>query len=157
MNYTIKVDGKVYDVKILDLHSTPIQVIVDGTEIEVWPEEKTSSHEIHVNLAQPTGSALQGPPRVPAVATSTPQSHFAQPASQAASSSKAVKAPLPGVIVAIKVKVGDPVEPGQELCIIEAMKMKNIIRATRTGIIATIAVNIGETVQHQTVLMEYAD
>lgn len=150
MNYTIKVDGKVYDVKILDLHSTPIQVIVDGTEIEVWPENMTTSRE---TTAAP---APASPTQMPAVPASATQSNLAQPASQPASSSKAVTAPLPGVIVAIKVKAGDPVSPGQELCIIEAMKMKNIIRATRAGVIATIAVNIGETVQHQTLLMEYA-
>ena len=39
MNYTIKVDGKLYNVRILDLHSTPIRVVVDDTEIEVWPEQ----------------------------------------------------------------------------------------------------------------------
>ncbi len=156
MNYTIKVDGKVYDVKILDLHSTPIQVIVDGTEIEVWPENLTTAREISAAPAQPAVTAPASPTPVPAASTSAPQSNPTQPASQSAGSSKTVKAPLPGVIVAIKVKVGDPVEPGQELCIIEAMKMKNMIRATRAGVIATIAVNIGETVQHQTVLMEYA-
>jgi biotin carboxyl carrier protein len=156
MNYTIKVDGKVYDVKILDLHSTPIKVIVDGTEIEVWPEDKSITREIPAAPAQTAGSAPLSPSNVPPVSTSASVSNVAQPASQAAGSSKAVKAPLPGVIVAIKVKAGDSVSPGQELCTIEAMKMKNIIRATRAGVIATIAVNIGETVQHQTVLMEYA-
>ena len=150
MNYTIKVDGKIYDVKILDLHSTPIQVVVDGTEIEVWPENMTTSRE---TTEAPAPASSTQMPAVPASAT---QSNLAQPASQPATSSKAVTAPLPGVIVAIKVKAGDPVSPGQELCIIEAMKMKNIIRATRAGVIATIAVNIGETVQHQTLLMEYA-
>lgn len=156
MNYTIKVDGKVYDVKILDLHSTPIQVIVDGTEIEVWPEEKTISAEMPVSPTQPVGAPAVSSPGRPPAPVPAAQPNVTQPASQAASTAKAVTAPLPGVVVAIKVKAGELVSPGQELCTIEAMKMKNIIRATRSGVIATISVNIGETVQHQSVLMEFA-
>lgn len=148
MNYTIKVDGKVYDVKILDLQSIPIKVIVDGTEVEVWPEEKLGGREAAPILAQPSAGA----PSAPAVSSPTPSG--AGPAT-ANGNDQAVKAPLPGVVISIKVKVGDSVEIGQELITIEAMKMKNIIRAIRPGKIATIAVSIGETVQHQDLLLEY--
>ena len=142
MNYTIKVDGKVYDVKILDLQSIPIQVVVDGTEIEVWPELAHIQKESSPASARPAGALP-----VSAGAAST--------ATAANGDSKAIKAPLPGVIISIKAKTGDTVQVGQELCTIEAMKMKNVIRATRAGKIATILVNIGETVQHHDLLMEF--
>lgn len=146
MNYTIKVDGKVYDVKILDLHSNPIKVVVDGTEIEVWPEQTSTLRE-----SAPLSASSPTDP----VAVSAPRNLRSQTTAPAEANPRAVKAPLPGVVTAIKVKVGDTVTPGQELCTIEAMKMKNIIRATRAGKIATIAVNVGETIQHHNLLMEF--
>ncbi len=70
---------------------------------------------------------------------------------------KAVLAPIPGVIIAVSVKVGDSVSFGQELCILEAMKMKNVIRATRSGKIGAIHVAIGDQVKHSQMLMEFTD
>lgn len=150
MNYTVKVDGKVYNVKILDLHSTPILVVVDGTEIEVWPEQIRTPREDASQQSPPdqTGAVKPTP-----VAAPRPSSGMSAP--QADSNPKMVKAPLPGVVIAIKVKTGDTVAAGQELLVIEAMKMKNVIRANRSGKIATISVNVGETVQHHDLLIEY--
>ena len=142
MNYTIKVDGKVYDVKILDLQSIPIKVVVDGTEIEVWPEYTPAQRE--------AGAASTRPANV--ISISAGVTGAVKPGTD---DSKAVMAPLPGVIISIKAKSGDTVQVGQELCTIEAMKMKNVIRATRAGKIATILVNVGETVQHHDLLMEF--
>jgi len=51
-----------------------------------------------------------------------------------------VLAPIPGVILTILVKEGDDVAYGQDLCIIEAMKMRNAIKAARTGRIAAVRV-----------------
>jgi biotin carboxyl carrier protein len=59
-----------------------------------------------------------------------------------------VKAPLPGTVVSIAVAVGDRVEVGQELCVLEAMKMNNPIRATQAGTVSEIHVRIGEQVMH---------
>lgn len=150
MNYTIKVDGKLYDVKILDLHATPILVVVDGTEIEVWPEQLRASGE---DQTPPTASS--GGVSVKPTPVSAPRTGSGQSAPVIDSNPKAVTAPLPGVIIAIKIKAGETVSTGQELLVIEAMKMKNMIRANRSGKIATIAVNVGETVQHHDLLIEY--
>jgi biotin carboxyl carrier protein len=70
---------------------------------------------------------------------------------------KSVLAPIPGVILSIAVKPGDAVVFGQELCVLEAMKMKNQIRANRAGKIAELRVAPGEQVRHSQVLFEYAD
>ena len=86
-----------------------------------------------------------------------------QPASSASGltpqrgSGKEVLSPLPGVIIAILVKSGDKVERGQELCTLEAMKMKNAIRSNREGMIASIAVNVSDQVNHGQVLMTFVD
>ena len=68
-----------------------------------------------------------------------------------------VHAPLPGVIVDIKVIEGEQVAYGQELCVLEAMKMKNIIRANREGKIKTIYMHVGDQVQHNSLLMEFEE
>ena len=58
----------------------------------------------------------------------------------------AVKSPLPGVIVDIKVRQGDRVTAGQHLLVLEAMKMENNIDADRDGIIVELKVNKGDSV-----------
>ncbi|HCU57729.1 MAG TPA: acetyl-CoA carboxylase biotin carboxyl carrier protein subunit, partial [Anaerolineaceae bacterium] len=70
---------------------------------------------------------------------------------------KDVSAPLPGVIVAILVKPGDKVSRGQELCTLEAMKMKNAIRSSREGTIASVDVAVGDQVSHGQVLMTFSE
>ncbi len=62
-------------------------------------------------------------------------------------------APLPGIIVAIKVAVGDTVREGQELAVLEAMKMENSIESPRSGTVRSINVSPGDTVSEGTVIM----
>jgi biotin carboxyl carrier protein len=66
-------------------------------------------------------------------------------------------APIPGAIVSVSVKPGDKVTRGQELISLEAMKMKNAIRATRDGCIATVHVAVGDHVQKGHPLVEFSD
>jgi biotin carboxyl carrier protein len=66
-------------------------------------------------------------------------------------------APMPGDIVDIFVNVGDQVEAGQELCVIEAMKMKNVLRSSpsRSGKVAGVEISLGETVPYGKVLIRF--
>ncbi len=57
-----------------------------------------------------------------------------------------ITAPLPGIIVALKVKAGDTVSEGQELAVLEAMKMENSIESPRPGTVQSINVSVGDTV-----------
>jgi len=68
-----------------------------------------------------------------------------------------VKAPLPGTILEVKVKVGDEVKVGDRLLIMEAMKMENDIRSDKSGKIATIKVNNGDSVLEGDVLVEIGE
>ena len=58
----------------------------------------------------------------------------------------AVKSPLPGVIVDVKVNVGDTVEPSTVVAVLEAMKMENNINAGKAGVVKAICVNKGDSV-----------
>ncbi len=57
-----------------------------------------------------------------------------------------ITAPMPGTIVEVKAKVGDPVKNGTVIAILEAMKMENDVVADRDGTIASINVNKGDSV-----------
>ena len=64
-----------------------------------------------------------------------------------------VAAPMPGLIKSVRVNVGDEVKTGQEILILEAMKMENVVRAERDGVVAMVAVAAGDTVAADAVLV----
>ena len=67
-----------------------------------------------------------------------------------------VRAPMPGVVVKVEVAVGDRVEEGQGIVIVEAMKMENELRAEGAAIVKTIHVSAGDVVEKDDVLIELA-
>jgi biotin carboxyl carrier protein len=66
-----------------------------------------------------------------------------------------IKAPMPGLIIELKVKNGDIVKPGEPLLILEAMKMENIIKSPGEGVVKTVRVKKGESVEKNQVLIEF--
>ncbi|CDS38049.1 propionyl coenzyme A carboxylase alpha chain [Echinococcus multilocularis] len=66
----------------------------------------------------------------------------------------ALRAPLPGLVTSISVNAGQVVEAGQELCILEAMKMRNCLNATHCGIVKAVNVRQGQTVAEGEVILE---
>jgi biotin carboxyl carrier protein len=124
--------------------------LVDGQCFEVWPEEQGS-------LATAEMQPVEKPaPRPAALAVSAAPALRTAPAG-GVNKVKAVLAPIPGVILSVAVCAGATVKVGQELCVLEAMKMKNAIRATQAGTIANIYVSEGDHVKHGQVLVDFAD
>ena len=66
-----------------------------------------------------------------------------------------IKAPMPGLILEINVKVGQEVKEDTPLLILEAMKMENIITSPRDGIIKSVSVNKGDAVEKNQLLIEF--
>jgi len=66
-----------------------------------------------------------------------------------------LKSPMPGLILKVKVEVGQMITKGQPLVVIEAMKMENVIKARFDGQIAVINVQSGQIVEQGTILMEF--
>jgi biotin carboxyl carrier protein len=66
-----------------------------------------------------------------------------------------IKAPMPGLIIDLKVKVGDVVKQGDQLLILEAMKMENILKSQGEGTVKTVKVKKGDTVEKGQVLIEF--
>jgi biotin carboxyl carrier protein len=147
MKVRVVIEGTSYEVEIVDLSARPVIAIVEGERFEVWPE--ASSVPAIGSLG---GSRL--PPPVPSLApvTSTP-TPTSVPARSGSLDSGALLAPIPGIIVAVKVQPGDRVTAGQEVCVLEAMKMQNSIRAKQSGIVAAVHVKAGDQVKHHQVLL----
>ncbi len=144
MKIHVKIQNKTYVVRIGDIHARPIQATVDGETYEVWPEEMTlPAQDYQPPSARPEKLGNQ--------------TAIEEPTSSTEELVKQVNAPIPGTIISIHVSEGDQVEYGQELCILEAMKMKNSIRSGRAGKIARVMVKEGDSVKHSQVLMKYDD
>ncbi len=128
------VNGKPYLVEVGDLSNSPITVIVNGQPYSV----KIETDGV---VAVPAEEAVpvKAPPPAPA-------------AGQLVSE---VRAPMPGTILDITVKPGDHVQFRQQLCSLEAMKMKSAICSPRDGIIAGVAVTEGQVVAYDDVLFTF--
>lgn len=63
-------------------------------------------------------------------------------------------APMPGLVVRINASIGDRVEAGQALVVMEAMKMENELRSTAAGTVAAVRVTVGQAVEKGSVLVE---
>ncbi|HEY3695872.1 acetyl/propionyl/methylcrotonyl-CoA carboxylase subunit alpha [Phenylobacterium sp.] len=89
----------------------------------------------------------------------TPRSaelHEKLPPKKAADTSKLILSPMPGLVVSLDVAVGQQVSAGQQIAIIEAMKMQNIIRAERDGVVKVVGAAAGDSVAADEVLVEFA-
>ena len=107
-----------------------------------------------VEVEEVGGAPSAAPVRAAApVAAAAPAPAAKKAAPAAAGAGDPVKAPMPGNILDVKVKVGDKVTNGQCLCVLEAMKMENEIPAPRDGVITSVVVTKGATVEAGSVLV----
>ncbi|WP_420406839.1 acetyl-CoA carboxylase biotin carboxylase subunit [Hoeflea sp.] len=78
------------------------------------------------------------------------------PEKQVADTSNLLLCPMPGLIVSIAVNEGDEVQEGQTLAVVEAMKMENVLKAERKGVVSHIPVKAGDSLAVDEVIMEFA-
>ena len=138
--YKYRINGNEYAVSINEVSDTTAKVTVNGAEYNV--EWKKPVEEKPVVKVQPVAAK---PTAAPAPA--------AKPAAAAPVGGYSIKTPLPGVIIDVKVNVGDAVAKGQTVVVLEAMKMENNINADRDGKVAAIQVAKGDTVADGAVLV----
>ena len=137
MKLNVKINDKNYTVEIEDLNARPIIAVVDGERFEVTPESGAQP-QVKKEAETKTESAPKKM-NVPS----------------AASNAKTLPAPLPGTVIEIFVKVGDEIESGPVVLVIEAMKMKNSIRSTREGKVSAVLATAGQIVTHKQALLEF--
>ena len=132
--YKYKINGNTYKVAVGDIDDNIAQVEVNGIPYKV--ELERSSAPVKV---------VQAPRAAAAPRTASGEKVIAKPAA-APTGGFVVKAPLPGVVLSISVKVGDTVKASDTVAILEAMKMENTIRAGRDGKVASIDAQAGNSV-----------
>ena len=140
--YKYKINGNLYNVVIGDIEENIAHVEVNGTHYTVEMEKKPKAAPAPKPVVRPAAKPAAAPAAAAPVAKPT-----------AGGAKSGVKSPLPGVILDIKVNVGDEVKKGQTIIILEAMKMENSINADKDGKIAAINVSKGESVLEGTDLV----
>ena len=128
--WRIEVDGRSFEIEVEDRGPERWRVVVDGREHEV-------------SMAAIDDASAPG-------ATSPAALKGA-----AAASPDVLGAPMPGVILRILVAAGARVKRGQDLAVLEAMKMENILRAPRDGVIAEVCARQGQQVSHGDALLRF--
>ena len=78
------------------------------------------------------------------------------PVRAVADSGKAVRCPMPGLVITIAVAEGQEVKAGETLAIVEAMKMENVLRAERDGVVKTVRAKAGDSLAVDAVILELA-
>ncbi len=124
-------------------------ITVNGKTYEVAVEEKGGSAAPKAAVHAPVAAA---PAPAAKPATPAPAAPVAKPAAPSGGPGVKVVAPMPGKIIALKVAVGDSVKNGQEILVMEAMKMHNPVLAGSDGVIKELLVKAGDPVQAGTVL-----
>ena len=147
--YKYSINGNEYTVAVIDLDGNTAAVEVNGTsyKVDILGEELNITPRPAANPAAPVAPAPQPQAAAP-VAQPTPAEQPAAPApaAQPAGNGKPILSPLPGVILDLKVNVGDQVKAGQTVAVLEAMKMENNINAEHDGVVTAIKVNKGDSI-----------
>jgi biotin carboxyl carrier protein len=138
--YKFTINGLDYDVHIKDLEDNLAEVDVNGTKYEVVLHTEIKTTKTPRLIRKPV-EKLPGEGQI---------------TKKVVSGKFEVTAPLPGTILKLHVAVGDTVAEGQNVLVMEAMKMENQVQTTKAGEIVAIKVNVGDVVQQDDVLIEIA-
>ena len=141
--YEIIINGTKYLVEIGDVSNSPVEVVVNGQRktVEFAEAGSGSAPLVPAAVAAPSSPPEPEPQPAPAVVPTTEAAGVA------------IKAPMPGKILSITVKVGDSVSEGDTVCTLEAMKMEMPISSTATGTVRAIHVDVGANVAYDDALV----
>ena len=130
----VKVGERWYTVEVGDVQASPVRVLVDGEPVDVEIDIESGRGVTDGATSQPAETPPTPPPPPSVSADST------------VAASKRVTSPMPGVIVSVTVREGQQVAAGDEVCILEAMKMQQALRSDQTGTVQAVHVSAGQQV-----------
>ena len=146
---SIQVNGKAIDWDLQWISDRKVHLIVENKSLEaelisIEKESKT----IQIRLGNKT-STLQLKDRFDVLLEQMGMS------SNSSQMLKEIKAPMPGLILDLKVKPGDEVKKGEVVLILEAMKMENIIKSPGDGVVKVVKVSLHQSVEKNQVLIQF--
>ena len=121
----VKVGDKWFDVEVLEFSANKAVFLVDGEQITVTPSMVEPGRDQNKDLSS--------------IDTVVP---------------KSFTAPMPGTVIEVLVKVGQQISSGDEVCILESMKMQQVLRSEVSGIVKSIEVSEGEQILDGHVIFE---
>ena len=144
--HDVTYDGKTYAVRSdWEFGELLFNGLINGEEIHVQVGRKEQVYTLSRGGSQSNLLVLS--PRAA-------EFHKLMPVKVAPDTSGHVTAPMPGLLVSIAVAEGDEVKAGDELAVLEAMKMENALRAERNGVVAKLHFKVGDSVEVDEVIME---
>lgn len=146
--YKYTINGADYDVTIDSLNGNKAKVIVNGMSFDVEMQGTLNESDLPDAPAADASAA----PAAPKAAAPAAAPKAAAPAGTPGKGTP-VKAPLPGVVTAININVGQKVKKGETVVVLEAMKMENNIAAECDGTVTSVCVAQGDSVMEGTVLV----
>ena len=133
----VRVNGEWYDVEVGDVYQSPVEVVVDGETYLVELE-----------------AATRAPQREPARAPKRPKAEAPGLRGLFQGDDKTVRCPLPGRVVSITAAKGALLEAGDEICVLESMKMEQSVRMAASGVVKNVKVKAKQAVAAGTPLIE---
>ena len=134
----VRVNGEWYSVEVGDVYQSPVEVVVDGEQYLVE-----------------LGAAMEGDAPAPRLRQ---QPKADQPGLRGITQGdqRVIRCPLPGKVVSITVTKGQVLEPGDEICLLESMKMEQSVRMAKGGTVKNIKVKLDQSVNAGAPLIELA-
>ena len=156
-----RIDGVVsgtWDTWRVDIGGTSIDVVIEDDANGTW-RGRIGARDVVMGLTRaPAHVGLTWRGMRAAIRVARPRVADLiglMPKHTAGAGDKKVLCPMPGLVVSLSVAAGDKVEDGQQLAVIEAMKMENVLRAERAGIVKTVHASEGESLAVDAVILEF--
>lgn len=131
----VKVNDEWYDVRVGDLYQTPVEVVVDGETLLVEIGDPSDA-ELTARRSPPPKTELPGLRGV------------------TQGNDRVVRCPLPGKVVSIAVAKGQELDSGDEICLLESMKMEQSVRMAQSGVVKGVKIKKNQTVEAGQPLLE---
>ncbi|MCR4808993.1 MAG: biotin/lipoyl-binding protein [Prevotella sp.] len=157
--YKYKVKGVDYEVEIAQVEGKIAKVNVNGIPFEIEMQKPINAAKHPTLAAARAQSPVAAPVASPSAATAPAAKPAPQPVAQPAApagAGNALKAPLPGTVTEVKVQVGQQVNVGDTVLVLEAMKMQNNIESEYAGQVTSVLVKQGDTVMEGAVMLTIA-
>jgi glutaconyl-CoA/methylmalonyl-CoA decarboxylase subunit gamma len=129
--YKLEINQKEYDTRIVDYSASRVIVKVNGQdfEVKIIPEERTITKIVRSEKKSPSLDVISNPSK------------------KIAASAGTVISPIPGLVLSVKIAIGDNVKIGDTVIILEAMKMESEIESTAAGTVKKILVKEQQSIQ----------